>query len=299
MQLIRGIRMTRMKLMASIIIFLCLFSFTYGLTALYNALPSKISIDYREKRSYPIIIKDSPGTSYIYTIKMNGLESQNNGFIRVTLTDKKGHLLSSPFNNEDLTTSLLIIKNNEIIKVREIYVHMEYYRPIEDSKKINVVLEIIPINEEASNSFVTSSFSYGMIYSFDVYANAYLFESEDYSSSHPTSSPIFNPSSYYEENTNIVVNNTRNNTEIINNSMVINKSSSESENGKKQEEVNDRKKEEEIMNNSLSFIKSQNASKEENSFLSITGKAIGGINTTTFIIFIGGVILLYILWKVL
>ena len=281
----------------SVSIFLCLFSYTYGLTALYNALPSKISIDYGEKRSYPIIIKDSPSTSYIYTIKINGLNLQNNGFIRVTLTDREGHLLSSPFNNEDLTTSLLVIKNNEIIKVREIYVHIEYYKPLETSKKLNVVLEILPINEESSNSFVTSSFSYGMVYSFDIYANAYLFDTGS-SSSHSTSSSFYNPSLYYEENTSMEANDIEDNAERINNSIFINNSDNKSEENKKQEELEDIKKEE-IANDSMYFIKPQNASEEKSSFLPVTGRVVGGINATTFIIFVGGAILLYVLWKVL
>lgn len=301
MQPIKVIKM-RWTLIVILITVSLLFSQVYALTALYNALPDKLSLNYGDKRTYPIIVKDSPETRYSYTITIDGVKTDNNGFIKVSLTDKKGRPLSHEFSNENLTLSFLVLRNNDIRKVREIYLHIEYFNAVSQSKKYKVMIEILPLNEGVYDSTVTSTISYGLVYTFDVYANAYIQEINVPSITYQNSvvqdsvESINNVgsikevsyNSYKQSSDRILISN-----DVISNQSILNESYNVVVDRDGNRDGGSSKK------NDLLVVNNATQEEKKSSIIPITGKAVSRTNTLTIVIIILGSTLIYLLWKII
>ena len=299
--------------MRILVCMLILLTPVYAITALYNALPSKISLDYGEMRSYPVIVEDTPSAIYKYTIKINGIELDNNGVIKVFLTDREGKLISSEFSNDNLSLSYAVLLDNEVRKVRELYIHIEYYNPISISTKYRVQIEIWPLNQKVYDTTVTSAISYALLYTFDVYANAYIVEpasstshsyvSSTSSSSSSSSSYVFTTSyetSYSEIENNSVTKSIDNTTmDKSNNSISSFSPEHMSKEADNDLELNSTRN---LINNSFGKDYDYNNLSEmingsSAGLSSITGRVIQSANSLTVILMILGILALYVLWK--
>ncbi len=267
----------------------CLLTSSYALTFL--AQKQNIVLNYGDKKliRVPLSIEYD---KYYYIVRINNLLNDEN--LKVLLLGEGMKPLHSTFNISDGKDAVLVI-DNKVIKMKELYLMFHYYSPSSRNIVKKVDVEILPIKEEHYLGDIIPKVSPSIYYTFNVYLNAYIFPTPSYSSPNdiPSSenenqqiqeykSDIENGSVQNDEESNSSFNGSSNLTSLHNYSTL----------DRFNEAVNDGK---------ISIKKDTNSKYDSERSILPTGEVIQNpiesISISTVLIFILGLVILYIIWR--